>query len=91
MTTTTIKVEIGVRDRLARLARQRGTTMGNLLAEAAERLEREAFFDRAREQLEQLREADPEEWARYRAESHEWQLGTDRDSLSLKDEPGWWE
>jgi hypothetical protein len=66
-------------------------TMGNLLAEAAERLEREAFFDRAREQLGQLREADPEEWARYRAESRGWQSGTDRDSLSLKDEPGWWE
>jgi predicted transcriptional regulator len=90
MTSTTIKVDTSVRDRLARLARQRGTTMGDLLAEAADRLEREAFFGRAREQMEQLRAANPEEWERDRDESRTWQTGTDRDALSLEDEPGWW-
>jgi predicted transcriptional regulator len=34
MTTTTIKVDSAVRDRLAVLARERGTTMGAILAES---------------------------------------------------------
>ncbi len=88
---TTIKVEVAVRDRLASLARDRGTTMGRMLAEVAERLERESFFARARAQLEELRAGDPEEWERDRAESRTWQRGTDRDALALNDAPGWWE
>jgi predicted DNA-binding protein len=91
MPTTTIKVDTAVRDRLALLAQERGTTMGNLLAEITERLERQAFFARAREQLERLRDADPGEWERNAAESRIWHEGTDRDALSLDDEPGWWE
>jgi hypothetical protein len=91
MSTTTIKVETTVRDRLALLARERGTTMGALLAEATERLEREAFFARAHEQLENLRQQDPDEWQRDRDESRSWQAGTDRDTLSNADAPGWWE
>ncbi len=91
MPTTTIKVDTAVRDRLALLAQERGTTMGNLLAEITERLERQAFFARAREQLERLRDADPDEWERNAAESRVWHEGTDRDALSLDDEPGWWE
>jgi hypothetical protein len=91
MTSTTIKVDSGVRDRLAALARERGTTMGALLAEATDRLEREAFFARAREQLDRLREQDPDGWAANRAESRSWQAGTDRDTLSREDEAGWWE
>jgi predicted transcriptional regulator len=91
MSTTTIKVDSAVRDRLAALARDRGTTMGALLAEATERLEREAFFARAREQLDRLRQEDPEAWNADRSESRSWQTGTDRDTLSADDEPGWWE
>jgi predicted DNA-binding protein len=91
MSTTTIKVESGVRDRLAALARERGTTMGALLAEATEHLEREAFFTRAREQLERLRQEDPGAWEADRAESRSWQAGTDRDTLGRDDEAGWWE
>jgi predicted transcriptional regulator len=91
MSTTTIKVDSAVRDRLAVLARERGTTMGALLAEAAEGLEREAFFARARAQLEQLRQDDPDAWEADRAESRQWQSGTDRDSLSREDDAGWWE
>jgi predicted transcriptional regulator len=91
MSTTTIKVDSRVRDRLAALARERGTTMGALLAEATERLEREAFFTRAHQQLESLREEDPHAWETDRAESRSWQAGTDRDTLSRDDEPGWWE
>jgi len=91
MSTTTIKVETTVRDRLAVLARDRGTTMGALLAEATERLEREAFFARAHEQLERLKQQDPDAWQEDRDESRSWQAGTDRDTLSNADVPGWWE
>ncbi|HEX5493099.1 MAG TPA: hypothetical protein VFX70_00810 [Mycobacteriales bacterium] len=54
-------------------------------------LDRQAFFDLARAQLEGLRERNPEEWERYREVSRTWQQGTDRDTLVLQDEPGWWE
>jgi antitoxin MazE7 len=91
MSPTTIKVDSGVRDRLAILARERGTTMGALLAEAADRLERETFFAHAREQLVRLRQEDPDGWQTDRAESRAWQAGTDRDTLSRDDEDGWWE
>jgi predicted DNA-binding protein len=91
MSTTTIKVDTTVRDRLAILARERGTTMGALLAEVTETLERQAFFRRAKEQLERLRREDPAGWNADRAESRSWQEGTDRDTLSNVDEPGWWE
>jgi predicted transcriptional regulator len=91
MSTTTIKVDTAVRDRLSVLARERGTTMGALLAEATERLEREAFFVRAHEQLERLRQEDPDAWEADRADSRSWQAGTDRDTLSRHDETGWWE
>lgn len=91
MSTTTIKVDTTVRDRLAILARERGTTMGALLAEVTETLERQAFFKRAQEQLERLRREDPAGWNANRAESRSWQEGTDRDTLSDVDEPGWWE
>lgn len=64
--------------------------MGGLLAEVTDRLERDAFFAKAREQLEALRENSPEEWARYRAESLTWQLGTDADAAN-DDDRGWWE
>jgi hypothetical protein len=91
MSTTTIKVDSAVRDRLAVLARERGTTMGALLAEATGVMEREAFFERARQQLERLRDADPQAWREDRADSRSWQEGTDRDTLSGDDADGWWE
>jgi predicted transcriptional regulator len=91
MTTTTIKVDSAVRDRLAVLARARGTTMGALLAEATEAMERQTFFARARDQLDQLRREEPHAWESSRAESRSWQTGTDRDTLSSDDDAGWWE
>lgn len=91
MSSTTIKVDSTVRDRLAVLANDRGTTMGALLAEATERLERETFFLHARRQLDALREQDPAAWGDDRAESRSWQAGTDNDTLSRDDAPGWWE
>jgi len=91
MITTTIKVESTVRDRLAVLARDRGTTMGALLADVTEQLERDAFFARAHAQLDRLRQEDPDGWEQDRAESLSWQAGTDRDTLSRQDDSGWWE
>jgi hypothetical protein len=89
--TTTIKVDSAVRDRLAELARTRGTTMGALLAEMTDRLEREAFFETAHRQLSALRLDDPAAWEANRGESRSWQAGTDRDALSLNEAEGWWE
>ena len=91
MSATTIKVDTSVRDRLAILARERGTNVGALLAEVTETLERQAFFRRAQEQLERLRREDPTGWNVDCAESRSWQEGTDRDTLSSVNEPGWWE
>jgi predicted transcriptional regulator len=91
MTTTTIKVDSAVRDRLAALARERGTTMGAILADVTERLERESFFAAARRQLDGLRQDDPSAWEADRVEAEYWQKGTDRDSLSRRDDDGWWE
>lgn len=88
---TTIKVDSMVRDRLAALAQERGLTMGGLLAEVADQLERETFFTRARAQMEALRDGSPDEWAADRAESSAWQRGTDADAARTRDEPGWWE
>jgi hypothetical protein len=64
--------------------------MGALLADTTERLEREAFFATAREQLNRLRQEDPDGWTADRAESRHWQAGTDRDTLSADDDAGWW-
>jgi len=91
MTATTIKVDSALRDRLAGLAKERGTTMGALLAEAADRLERESFFRTAKAQLGAFASADPQAWAADRAEARAWSQGTDADTLSAEDEPGWWE
>ena len=73
---TTIEVDTSVRDRLAVLARERGLTMRELLADMTDRSERETFFQRARQQLERLRDTDPDGWRRDRAESRSWQRGT---------------
>lgn len=89
--TTTIRVDDDVRDRLSALALDRGTSMGALLAEATDRLERETFFARAHTQLARLRDADPQAWARDRAESRSWQEGTDRDTRTTDEEASWWE
>ena len=65
--------------------------MGGLLVKVTERLEREAYFAKATAQLQRLRQDNPDEWDVDRAESRSWQAGTDQDTLSGQDEPGWWE
>lgn len=78
---TTIKVRSESRDRLAKLATERNLSMVAMFDELVAQLEREAFFDRMRVDLERLREDDPEEWAAYRAESKEWEDATIADGL----------
>lgn len=78
---TTIKVRREVRDRLARLARERNTSMVDILEQAIDVMERAAFFTRVQADLERLRTEDPQEWESYRAESLAWERATLGDGL----------
>ncbi|MGH3777712.1 MAG: hypothetical protein ACRDRR_18605 [Pseudonocardiaceae bacterium] len=76
MSTTTIKVDSAVRDRLARLARNRGTTMGTLLSDVVERLETEQRWSDIEAAYERMQREDPDGWAEYLGELAEWEAGT---------------
>lgn len=78
---TTIKVDVSLRDRVARLAERRGTTMGEVLAQLVERAETEEFFAEMSEDLTRLRERRPREWDAYRRESRDWEDATVADGL----------
>lgn len=75
-TTTTLKVDKAVRDRLAGVAKARGTTMVALLADIAARLEAEQRWADIHAAYERLQREDPEGWAEYTAELAEWDAGT---------------
>ncbi len=64
---TTIRISKQTRDRFARLATLTGRPMTQLLDEAADALERRAFFDQLAAGFEALR-ADPVAWAEIEAE-----------------------
>ncbi len=49
MSVTTIKVPIGLRDRISRAAKRRGVTSAALLAEALDELEKRQRWERVRE------------------------------------------
>ncbi|MCA1706680.1 MAG: hypothetical protein LC808_26805 [Actinobacteria bacterium] len=76
MSTTTIKVDSATRDRLAQLAQARGTTMGALLSEVAERLETEQRWSDIEAAYERMQREDPEGWNQYLGELAEWEAGT---------------
>lgn len=76
MSTTTIKVDSAIRDRLAHLARVRGTTMGTLLSDVVERLETEQRWSDIEVAYERMRREDPDGWAEYLGELAEWEAGT---------------
>lgn len=76
MPTTTIKVDSATRDRLAHLAQSRGTTMGALLSEVAERLEAEQRWSDIEAAYQRIQREDPHGWADYLDELAEWQAGT---------------
>lgn len=76
MPTTTLKVDTAIRDRLASVAKARGTTMVALLAEVADRLAVEQRWLDIHAAYERLRHDDPSGWTEYTAELDEWDAGT---------------
>jgi predicted transcriptional regulator len=76
MTTTTIKVDADIRDRLAQVARARGMTMGALLSEVAAQLDDELYWSDVEAAYERLQRDDPAGWAGYLDELAEWEAGT---------------
>lgn len=64
---TTLRVSEPTRDRFARLARETGRPMSQLVDEAADALERRVFFDQLAAGYEALR-ADGEAWGEIEAE-----------------------
>lgn len=68
MASTTIKVDTAVRDRLAGVARARGTTMGALLQEVSQHLANEQHDRDVLAACERIQHEDPEAWAEYLAE-----------------------
>ena len=83
---TTIKVERSVRDRLASVARARGTTMGGLLEAESRRLEAEQRWTETEAALEALRVGDPPEWNAYVGELAELSVG-DADATAAEEWP----
>ncbi|MHB8341165.1 MAG: hypothetical protein ACYDB7_08320 [Mycobacteriales bacterium] len=75
MSTTTIKVDSSVRDRLAAVARARGTTMGALLEAESRRLETEERWVAIEVAYERLQRKDPAGWRGYLAELGELTAG----------------
>jgi hypothetical protein len=65
---TTIKVERAVRDRLACVARARGTTMGALLEAESNRLVAEHRWAEIEAAYERIQRVDPDGWREYLAE-----------------------
>lgn len=76
MPTTTIKVDSATRDRLAHLARARGTTMSALLSVVAERLETEQRWSDIEAAYQRMRREDPDGWAEYLGELVGWEVST---------------
>jgi transposase InsO family protein len=82
MSRTTISATTEVRDRLAAVARSRGTTVSALLESIAARLDREEALRRATESYERLAREDPEGFKAYIAEGEAWDRATAADGLS---------
>lgn len=76
MSLTTIKVDSGVRDRLAEIARARGVTMGALLDAESRRLQVEQHWTDVEASYARLRAGDPAGWTEYLDELRTWDAGT---------------
>ncbi|MGH4018230.1 MAG: hypothetical protein ACRDT0_03085 [Pseudonocardiaceae bacterium] len=75
MSTTTIKVDRTVRDRLSSIARARGTTMGALLDVESRRLEAEQRWAEIEAAYERIQWTDPDGWQDYLGELAEMSAG----------------
>ena len=90
MSTTTIKVDSAIRDRLAHLARARGTTMGTLLSDVVERLETEHRWSDIEAAYQRMQREDPDGWAEYLGELAEWEASTaGTDTAAAQEWPGY--
>ncbi|MEU8245072.1 hypothetical protein [Nonomuraea sp. NPDC048916] len=83
---TTIRVSVATRDRIARIARQEGRTMTEVLNEAIHDYERKRFWEELNEQIERTQREDPESWAAYTAER---ELSMGPPSRSRRIAPEW--
>ena len=72
MTTTTIKVDSSVRDRLALVARARGVTMTVLLQQLSLQLQAEQEWVEIEAAYGRLQRDDPRGWEEYLAELRAW-------------------
>jgi predicted transcriptional regulator len=63
-TTTTIRVDRAVHERLLRISKENGQQLVDVIGDATEALERVRFAEKVRGELDALR-ADPVAWAAY--------------------------
>jgi hypothetical protein len=87
MSMTTIKVDRTVRDRLACVARARGTTLGALLDAESRRLETEQRWAEIESAYQRVQRDDPEGWQEYLGELAEWETGTEPDTTAAEEWP----
>jgi predicted transcriptional regulator len=87
MSTTTIKVDTSVRQRLAKVARARGVTMTALLETATERLEAEQRWSEIEAAYARLQRDEPAAWAEYLAELAEWETAVETDVAAAEEWP----
>jgi hypothetical protein len=88
MSMTTIKVDRAVRDRLACVARARGTTMSSLLESESRRLENEQRWVEIEAAYKRMQHEDPEGWREYLGELAEWDsIGGDTDVTAAQEWP----
>ena len=66
-TTTTIRVEKAVHERLVRISRATGRQLVEVVGDATEALERARFAESVRQEMHELR-SQPEAWAAYLAD-----------------------
>jgi antitoxin MazE7 len=76
MSTTTIKVDTAVRDRLASVARARGITMTVLLHELSLQLQAEQEWAEIEGAYARLQREDPDGWKQYLDELGTWDATT---------------
>ncbi|MEO3863373.1 hypothetical protein [Acrocarpospora sp. B8E8] len=71
--TTTIRVNVITRDKIAQFAHEEGRPMTEVLETAIKDYEKKKFWAKVGEQMERTRREDPEGWAEYLAEFEIWQ------------------
>jgi hypothetical protein len=69
-----VRVSAATHASLVSLAEEEGMTMGEVLAMAVERYQRERFIAAANAEMEAMRRDRPEEWDAYQAETRTWDV-----------------